>query len=106
IKNKDWFLTLGGDGHQPAVEPGNPDIMYSQWQQGNLTRHDLKTREGVYIKPQPRPGEPAERFNWDVPINVSSHDAKRLYFASQRVWRSDDRGDSWNPISGDLTKNG
>jgi photosystem II stability/assembly factor-like uncharacterized protein len=106
IKNKDWFLTLGGDGHQPAVEPGNPDIMYSQWQQGNLTRHDLKTREGVYIKPQPRPGEPAERFNWDAPINVSSHDAKRLYFASQRVWRSDDRGDSWKPISGDLTKNG
>ncbi|KZN34583.1 hypothetical protein N480_21395 [Pseudoalteromonas luteoviolacea S2607] len=105
IKNKDWFLTLGGDGHQPAVEPGNPNIMYSQWQQGNLTRHDLKTREGVYIKPQPRPGEPAERFNWDAPINVSTHDPKRLYFASQRVWRSDDRGDSWTPISDDLTKN-
>ncbi|MCF2856972.1 glycosyl hydrolase [Pseudoalteromonas sp. SMS1] len=105
IKNKDWFLTLGGDGHQPAVEPGNPNIMYSQWQQGNLTRHDLKTREGVYIKPQPRPGEPAERFNWDAPINVSTHDPKRLYFASQRVWRSDDRGDSWKPISSDLTKN-
>lgn len=106
IKNKDWFLTLGGDGHQPATEPGNPDIMYSQWQQGNLTRHDLKTRENVYIKPQPRPGEPAERFNWDAPINVSAHDPKRIYFASQRVWRSDDRGDSWTPISGDLTKNG
>ncbi|KZX02026.1 hypothetical protein JL49_02475 [Pseudoalteromonas luteoviolacea] len=105
IKNKDWFLTLGGDGHQPAVEPGNPNIMYSQWQQGNLTRHDLKTREGVYIKPQPRPGEPAERFNWDAPINVSTHDPKKLYFASQRVWRSDDRGDSWTPISDDLTKN-
>jgi len=106
IKNKDWFLTLGGDGHQPAVEPGNPNIMYSQWQQGNLTRHDLKTRESVYIKPQARPGEPAERYNWDAPINVSTHDPKRLYFASQRVWRSDDRGDSWTPLSGDLTKNG
>jgi len=106
IKNKDWFLTLGGDGHQPAVEPGNPDVMYSQWQQGNLTRRDLKTNEIVYIKPQARPGEPAERFNWDAPINVSSHDPKRLYFASQRVWRSDDRGDSWSPISGDLTKDG
>ncbi|OHU90739.1 MULTISPECIES: VPS10 domain-containing protein [Pseudoalteromonas] len=106
IKNKDWFLTLGGDGHQPAVEPGNPNIMYSQWQQGNLMRHDLKTRENVYIKPQPRPGEPAERYNWDAPINVSSHDPKRIYHASQRVWRSDDRGDSWTPISGDLTKNG
>lgn len=106
IKNKDWFLTLGGDGHQPAVEPGNPDIMYSQWQQGNLMRHDLKTRENVYIKPQARPGEPAERFNWDAPINVSTHDPKRIYHTSQRVWRSDDRGDSWTPISGDLTKNG
>lgn len=106
IKNKDWFLTLGGDGHQPAVEPGNPDIMYSQWQQGNLARRDMKTGENVYIKPQPLPGDPAERFNWDAPINVSSHDPKRLYFASQRVWRSDNRGDSWTPISGDLTKDG
>lgn len=106
IKNKDWYLTLGADGHQPAVEPGNPNIMYSQWQQGNLARHDVKTREIVYIKPQPRPGEPAERFNWDAPINVSTHDPKRIYSASQRVWRSDDRGDSWTPISGDLTKNG
>ncbi|GAB3035095.1 WD40/YVTN/BNR-like repeat-containing protein [Bowmanella dokdonensis] len=106
IKNKDWFLTLGGDGHQPATEPGNPDILYSQWQQGNLNRHDRSTGENVYIKPQPRPGEPAERFNWDAPINVSAHDPKRLYFASQRVWRSDDRGDSWMPVSGDLTKNG
>jgi photosystem II stability/assembly factor-like uncharacterized protein len=106
IKNKDWFLTLGGDGHQPAVEPGNPNIMYSQWQQGNLMRHDLKTRENVYVKPQARPGEPAERYNWDAPINVSSHDPKRIYHASQRVWRSDDRGDSWTPISADLTKNG
>lgn len=106
IKNKDWFLTLGGDGHQPAVEPGNPDIIYSQWQQGNLTRVDMTTKEGVYIKPQPLPGDPAERFNWDAPINVSAHDPKRIYFASQRVWRSDDRGDSWTAISGDLTKDG
>ena len=106
IKNKDWFLTLGADGHQPATEPGNPDIVYSQWQQGSLTRHDRKTGENVFIKPQPRPGEPAERFNWDAPINVSSHDPKRIYHASQRVWRSDDRGDSWQPISGDLTRNG
>ncbi|QDG35703.1 glycosyl hydrolase [Alteromonas mediterranea] len=106
IKNKDWFLTLGGDGHGPATEPGNPDIVYSQWQQGNLTRVDMKTREGVYIKPQPLPGDPAERYNWDAPINVSAHDPARIYFASQRVWRSDDRGDSWTAVSGDLTKNG
>lgn len=106
IKNKDWFLTLFADGHQPATEPGNPDIVYSQWQQGSLARHDRKTGEVTLIKPQPRPGEPAERFNWDAPINVSTHNPARIYHASQRVWRSDDRGDSWTSISPDLTKNG
>ncbi|WND01817.1 glycosyl hydrolase [Temperatibacter marinus] len=106
IKNKDWFLTQGGDGHQPATEHGNPNIMYSQSQQGFLTRRDTRTKEIQFIQPQPKPGEPAERFNWDAPINVSTHDPKRIYHASQRVWRSDDRGDSWTAISGDLTKNG
>ncbi|MEX0299929.1 MAG: glycosyl hydrolase [Kordiimonas sp.] len=106
IKNSDWFLVMGGDGHQPATEPGNPDIMYAQWQRGNLYRFDTKLRQPTYIKPQGKPGDPAERFNWDAPINVSHHDPKRIYHASHRLWRSDDRGDSWTAISGDLTKNG
>lgn len=104
ITNADWFVTLFGDGHQPATEPGNPDIVYSEWQQGNLVRVDRKTGEIVYIKPQPAEGEEEERFNWDAPILVSPHDPKRLYFASHRVWRSDDRGDRWRAISGDLTR--
>ncbi|MEO1078812.1 MAG: glycosyl hydrolase [Pseudomonadota bacterium] len=105
IRNADWKVVLGGDGHQPATEPGNPDILYAEWQQGNLMRIDLITGESVYIKPQPYPGEPPERFNWDSPILVSPHEPTRLYFASQRVWRSDNRGDDWTPISGDLTRN-
>jgi photosystem II stability/assembly factor-like uncharacterized protein len=104
IRNSDWFVTLWGDGHQSATEPGNPDIMYAQWQQGNLTRVDRTTGEFVYIKPQPSPGDDIERWNWDAPILVSQHEPTRLYFASQRVWRSDDRGDSWTAISGDLTR--
>ena len=104
IRNGDWFVTLGGDGHQSATEPGNPDIVYAQWQQGNLSRYDRITGETVYIQPQARPGEPIERWNWDAPILVSQHQPTRLYFASQRVWRSDDRGDSWTAISGDLTR--
>jgi len=103
--NADWYLTLFADGHQPATEPGNPDIMYSEWQQGNLTRVDRTTSEIVYIQPQPEPGDDPERFNWDAPILVSPHKVTRLYFASQRVWRSEDRGDSWTAISGDLTRN-
>jgi photosystem II stability/assembly factor-like uncharacterized protein len=105
IRNADWFITLYADGHQPAVEPGNPDIVYSQWQQGNLVRTDRRTGGIVFIQPQPEPGDPPERFNWDAPILVSPHAPTRLYHASQRVWRSDDRGDSWRPVSPDLTRN-
>jgi len=105
IQNSDWFITLFADGHQPATEPGNPDIMYSEWQQGNLVRVDRTNGEIVYIQPQPEADEDYERYNWDAPILVSPHSPTRLYFASQRVWRSDNRGDSWTTISDDLTKN-
>jgi photosystem II stability/assembly factor-like uncharacterized protein len=105
IRTADWYVVLGGDGHQPATEPGNPDILYAQWQQGNLTRVDLTTGESVYIKPQPAAGDPPERYNWDSPILVSSHNPTTLFFGSQRVWRSDNRGDSWTAISTDLTRN-
>ncbi len=105
ITNSDWFVLLGGDGHQPATEPGNPDIVYAQSQQGNLHRVDRTTGEAVFIKPQEGIDEPYERNNWDSPVLVSNHDPKRLYFGTQRVWRSDDRGDSWTPVSKDLTKN-
>jgi len=104
ITNADWFITLFADGHQPAVEPGNPDIVYSEWQEGNLVRTDRTTGGIVYIQPQPEPGDPPERFNWDAPILISPHSPTRLYYGSQRVWRSDDRGDSWTPVSPDLTK--
>ena len=105
IVNSDWFVLLGGDGHQPATEPGNPNIVYAQSQQGYLNRVDRTTGEAVSIRPYSGLNEDYERFNWDSPILVSSHNPKRLYFGSQRVWKSDDRGDSWTPISKDLTKN-
>ena len=104
IRNSDWFITMTGDGHQPAVDPTNPDIVYAEMQQGRLVRYDRKTGEIVFIQPQPDKGEPSERFNWDAPVLISSHDPARLYYASQRVWRSEDRGDSWKAISGDLSR--
>ncbi len=105
IRNSDWQVVLFGDGHQPATEPGNPDIVYAQWQQGNLVRVDRSSGEMVYIKPQAEPGDAPERLNWDAPILVSPHSPTRLYHASQRVWRSQNRGDTWTPISDDLTRN-
>ncbi|MCG8442342.1 MAG: hypothetical protein MI723_11085, partial [Caulobacterales bacterium] len=104
VRNSDWAITLGGDGHQPAVEPGNPDIAYAQWQRGNIARIDRTNDEVVDIKPRAAPGEPAERHNWDAPILVSAHDPARIFTASQRLWRSDDRGDTWRALSGDLTR--
>ena len=105
IQNSDWRVVLNWDGHQPATEPGNPNIMYGQRQQGTLARIDMITGEVVDVQPQPRDGEVYERYNWDAPILVSPHKPSRLYFASQRVWKSENRGDSWEPISGDLTRN-
>lgn len=105
ILNSDWWITLGADGHQSATEPGNPDITYGEFQQGVLWRVDQTTGETVFIQPQPAAGEPAERFNWDAPILVSPHKPTRLYFASQRVWKSENRGDEWKAVSKDLTRN-
>lgn len=104
IRNADWFTILGADGYATATEPGNPDIVYAETQQGGLHRIDRITGEQVLIMPQPGEGEGPERFNWDSPILVSPHNPASILYASQRVWRSDDRGDSWTAISGDLTR--
>lgn len=105
IQNSDWSVVLNWDGHQPATEPENPNIVYAERQEGQLSRLDMKTGEVVDIQPQPAPGDPIERFNWDAPILVSPHQPSTIYFASQRVWKSENRGDSWTAISSDLTKN-
>ncbi len=104
IRHADWIKTLGADGHQSATEPGNPKITYAETQQGGLHRIDRVNGEQVFIQPQPGEGEDFERFNWDAPIVVSPHDPATLYFASARVWKSTNRGDSWTAISGDLTR--
>jgi photosystem II stability/assembly factor-like uncharacterized protein len=104
ISNEDWFITVGGDGYETQVDPTDPNIVYSQWQYGGLVRYDRRSEEIVDIQPQEEPGEPAHRWNWDSPLLISPHSPTRLYFASQRLFRSDDRGDTWTTISGDLSR--
>ncbi len=103
ITDADWEVILFADGYHTATIPGNPDIVLAEWQEGNLVRIDRKTGEITLIKPQPRKGEPYERYNWNAPLLVSPHNPHTIFYASQRVWRSDDLGDSWTPISPDLT---
>lgn len=104
ITNRNWFVTTLGDGFEPHVDPENPDIIYSQSQYGNLSRFDRKTGQTKNIIPQPLDGDYSYNWNWDAPLLVSSHDNKRLYYASDRLHRSDDMGESWREVSGDLTR--
>jgi len=104
ITNRDWKKTLGADGHDSATEPGNPNIFYGEYQQGVLHRVDKRTDDPVLIQPQSGSDEEYQRFNWDSPIEISPHNPTKLLFASQKVWVSENRGDSWTAISGDLTK--
>ena len=104
ILNSDWFITVFGDGFEPAVDPTDPDTIYSQWQYGGLVRYDRKTGQRVDIKPQSDPDGDPLRWNWDSALLISPHDSHRIYYGSQMLHRSDDRGDSWTPISEDLSR--
>lgn len=102
--NYDWFVTNGGDGFYSQVDPEDPDTVYAESQYGGLIRFDRKTGEQVELQPQPAPGEAPFRWNWDAPLLLSPHKAKRLYFAAQKLFRTEDRGDSWKAVSPDLTR--
>ncbi len=103
IRNSDWFNTVGGDGFQTRVDPDNPNLVYSQSQYGGLVRYDKLSGERIDIQPQPPAGAAPYRWYWDAPLIISPHQGQRLYFAAERIFRSDDRGNSWQTISDDLS---
>ncbi len=104
IVNADWFVTVGGDGYETAVDPTDHNVVYSQWQYGGLVRHDRRSGEILDIKPREKPGDEPYVWNWDTPLIISPHSHTRLYYAADRLFRSDDRGESWRAISPDLTR--
>ncbi len=104
ISNADWNYTLGGDGFQTRVDPTNPDILYSMYQYAGIVRYDRKSGETIDIQPQPEAGEPPFQWNWDAPLVISAYDHKTLYFAADRLFKSEDQGNSWKDISGNLTR--
>jgi len=104
IMNSDWYITNGGDGFEPQIDPTDPNIVYGQAQYGWLVRYDKQSGERVAIQPQPKKGDDAFRWNWDAPLLISPHNHKRLYFAANVVFKSEDRGNSWERISEDLTR--
>ena len=131
IRTSDWGKFGGGDGFQPRIDPTDPMTVYTQIQNGGLSRVDRESGQSVPIRPRTGGGgkggagkgrgekggagkgrgekgggqaDGGVRWNWDSPLIISPHNAKRLYFAGSRLFRSDDRGDNWRPISPDLTR--
>jgi len=103
ILKDDWKVTQGGDGFFSAIDPVEPNIVYAESQYGGMVRYDKQSGERVYIQPLP-PKDEAYRWNWNAPLKISNFDNKRLYFCANKVFRSDDRGNSWKIISPDLTR--
>jgi len=105
VTNDDWIVTQGGDGFWVAIDPADPNIVYTESQYGNASRWDRKSGQSVSIKPYPGEGELTYRWNWDTPILISPHNNKRIYIAANFLFRSEDQGSNWNKISPDLTRN-
>jgi len=103
VTNEDWKGILGGDGFWVAVDPDDPNIVYCEWQYGNVTRYDRKSGESTSIKPQPGKEENTYKWNWDTPLIVSPHKGTRLYLGANKIFRSEDRGNTWEVISDDIT---
>src|SRR5580698_2861696 len=104
IMNSDWYVTTGGDGFHSQVDPVDANTIYAESQYGVLVRHDKPTGQELLLQPLEGKGEPPLRWNWDSPVIISPHAHTRLYFAANKLFRSDDRGDTWKAISGDLTR--
>ncbi len=103
VTNEDWKAILGGDGFWSAADPTDPNIIYCEYQYGNMFRHDRVSGENINIKPRPGKGEETYKWNWNAPLVISHHSHTRLYAMANKLFRSDDRGNSWEVISEDLT---
>ena len=104
ITNADWWFVQFGDGFKAQIDPEDANIIYAQYQYGGLARFDKVTGERLTITPQPGGDENAYKWNWNAPLIISPHDNHRLYYGSEKLFRSDDRGESWRVVSPDLTR--
>ncbi len=107
IRNVHWQIFGGGDGFVMLPDPQDPMIGYSESQGGELSRYDIRTRVRKRIRPAELSTDPARRlrFNWNTGLAVDPFAPGTIYYGSQYLLKSTDRGDSWTVISPDLTTN-
>ena len=101
-----WTSIMGGDGMQIQIDKRNSNIVYTGYQFGNYFRLDLEKGKRTYIQPKHELGESPYRFNWQTPILLSHHNQDILYLGGNKLHRSMNQGDDWEPISEDLTQGG
>ncbi len=113
LMNRDWYAVAPDDGMFAIPDPLDPNLVWSNNQNGVLTIYDARARQSTDVSPYPRdpfaaPGALAEspyRFNWTAPLAFSPQDGHVAYFGGNVVFASSDRGRHWAPISPDLTRN-
>jgi photosystem II stability/assembly factor-like uncharacterized protein len=103
ITNQNWRFFTDSDGFHVAIDPSDPDILYSEGQGGHLSRLDLTTGRRKSLRPAATEGLPSYRFNWNTPLVLSKHDPTVLYLGGNLLFRLTKRGDEWQAISPDLT---
>ncbi len=104
IRNAYWEELFFGDGFDVMMDQSDDRYIFAMSQQGNIGRVDLETGAGRYVRPTHPDGNEL-RFNWNAPVNFDPFNDETIYFGSQYVHKSDDRGESWTIISPDLTTN-
>jgi photosystem II stability/assembly factor-like uncharacterized protein len=104
VTNSAWDNIFGGDGFWTLIDPSDPDAVYAESQGGFIGRVDRRTRAARDIQPKAGYHEKL-RFNWNSPIHASPTQKGTIYLGAQFLFRSRDRGDTWERISPDLTTN-
>ncbi|HEY7428228.1 MAG TPA: PDZ domain-containing protein, partial [Gemmataceae bacterium] len=102
--NEDWIMVGGGDGFVCRVDSQDPDLVYSESQDGNIRRQNIRTGEFASIRPRPRQGQPPYRFNWNTPFILSSHNSQIFYCGGNYVFRSVKKGDDLQKISPEISR--
>lgn len=105
IENGDWKNVGGGDGFWVQPDAEDHELNYSEYQGGHISKYDGTLKQFQDIQPKAGEGDPKLRFNWNTPIVRSVNNPKRIYMASQFLYKTENKGITWEKISPDLTTN-
>ena len=103
ILNSDWTNIEGGDGFSCVFDPDDPEVIYTESQEGDLHRFDLRSGAVKKLRPSPHEGQAGYRFHWNSPLIGSRHEKGAMYLGGHRVFKLTSRGEAWKAISPDLS---